>query len=403
MSRVLETLATRYRASLAGRTDSATRDLLFPFNELLKTAGCLHGPERHEAVRALEELEAQNVLLLERHRSDRSEILSVRLPLAQAPALFHRLGVASPESQRESLANIFRTAREAAVPPGFQPQWEAFCNELAEAALSGASVRPFDRSKPAQTAQILRALPLLLAWEGESLLRFVSALLFRDSKFLEGVLARVEACLARLKGDPSAALSDFGIIRNEKSFLLHGPVSLRFDAGALQVGLLRNPVRIGATDIRRANLETAANRCLTVENAAMLHELAKLGGGTLLASSGSEGGFANSATIAFLRSLPAHVELWHFGDSDPKGFDILRDLRERSGRGIRSLHMLFRPLDGICPALDAEDLRTIDRLLSSEHMTSAEKAELAGMRTAGHKGAFEQESLGRPAPEWPFY
>jgi hypothetical protein len=40
-----------------------------------------------------------------------------------------------------------------------------------------------------------------------------------------------------------------------------------------------------------------------------------------------KGGYANSATVEFLRNLPENIELWHFGDSDPKGFDILRDLR----------------------------------------------------------------------------
>ena len=97
------------------------------------------------------------------------------------------------------------------------------------------------------------------------------------------------------------------------------------------------------------------------------------------------------------------VELWHFGDSDPKGFDILRDLRERSGRKIRSLHMQFRPCGGIRSPLDAEDRRTINRLLASEFIIAGEKTQLDKMKDAGHKGDFEQESLGRPAFEWPFY
>ena len=78
MSRVVEIMAARYRVSLAGRTDTAKRDLLFPFNDLLKTAGCMQGPDRQEAVKELEELEGRKLLVLERHRSERSAIQSAR-------------------------------------------------------------------------------------------------------------------------------------------------------------------------------------------------------------------------------------------------------------------------------------------------------------------------------------
>jgi len=403
MSRVVEIMAERYRASSAGRTDTAKRDLLFPFNELLKAANCLHGPGRHEAIDELEKLESNGLLVLERHRRDHSAILKVRLPLQNGPALFSHLGIPGPEIERSQLSAIFRQAQGSTVPAKFQAGWVGFCSSLAEAAVRGASVQPFDRSRPDQTRQIMNALPAILAWEGESLLRFASALLFHDSKFLEGVRPRVEACLARITGGTANTLADFGISENERSFLVSGPVTLRFEGGDLQIGLLETPARLSTTDIRRAKIETPATRCLTVENAAMLYELAKLGSGTILASSGSEGGFANSAVIAFLKALPVCMELWHFGDSDPKGFDILRDLRERSGREIRSLHMDFRPAGASGSPLDAEDRKTINRLLASEFITAGEKAALERFRDADDKGDFEQESLGQPARTWPFY
>lgn len=401
MSRVLEILAERYRRSSAGRTDAAKRDLLFPFNDLLKSAGCLHGPGRQEAMEELEKLESRGILILDRYRHD--HILRVRLPLRNAPALFSFLGVPSPETERAHLAEIFRQAGRMHVPVRFQAGWEKFCSALADAAAQGGSLRPFERSNPEQTEHILRALPALLDWKGESLLRFASTLVFHDSKFLEAVRPRVEACLARITEGAAGTLADLGILENERSFLIHGPATLHFEAGALPVSLLSQPVRIGAGDICRATIRTPAVQCLTVENASMLHELAKLGSGTLLASSGSEGGFANSAVINFLHQLPPSVTLWHFGDSDPKGFDILRDLRERSKRTIHSLHMAFRPSDKASAPLNAEDRKTIARLLVSEFLTDGEKAHLESLRAAGDKGCFEQESLGRPGPGWPFY
>jgi len=403
MSPAVQLLAWRFRASVAGRTNSATRDLIFPWIELLKASGCQQGSARHEAVRDFEELEKHGVVVLERHRRDCSEILKVRLPLENASALFEKLGTTSPDSERADLTAIFREAARMTVVARFQSGWEAFCSTMAEAAESGDSIKPFDRSKPAQIERILQVLPGILAWEGESLVRFASALLCRDSKFLESARLRLEACLTRINGCATTSLADFGILETERTFLLHGPLVLHFENGSLSLGLLKTPVRLGAADLFRARIETSATRCLTVENAAMLHELAKTECGAILASSGSEGGFANSAVIGFLQAIPESVTVFHFGDSDPKGFDILRDLRERSGRQIESIHMKFRPSTSAQNPLEANDLKTLERLLASEFLTAKEKSALETQRSSRDKGDFEQESLGCPAAEWPFY
>lgn len=401
MSPAVQLLAGRFRASAAGRTNSAKRDLIFPWIDLLKSSGCLQGSARHEAVRDFEELEKLGVVVLERHRRDPSEILKVRLPPRNAPALFEKLGSASPSSERAALAAIFREAARMAVPARCGAGWEAFCSTMAAAAESGAPLKPFDRAKPAQTERILQALPAILRWEGESLIRFASAQIFKDSKFLESVRPRVEVCLARITGAAACPLADFGILQAERSFLLHGPLTLHFATGRLDLGLLENPIRLAAADLRRARIETRSTRCVTVENSAMLLELAKTRCGAILASSGSEGGFANSAVIAFLQALPASVAAFHFGDSDPKGFDILRDLRDRSGREIGSLHMEYRPSDDPENPLEPDDLKTIRRLVSSPFLTPAEKHELEKLLASGDKGDFEQESLGRTALQLP--
>lgn len=402
MSPVLEVLATRFRTGRAGRRAAATRDVLIPFNDLLKKAGCLHGTLRHEAIMELETLEAENVLVLERHSRDRTAILKVRLPLAKADSFFGWLGQTHPEVERRELAVLFLQAEASRVPAQFESGWMEFCRGMADAAESGASVKPFDRGRPEQTRLILDSLPRILAWPGESLVRFASAVLFGDSKRLETLRPRIESCLTRICRKTPATLADFGILENERSFLLHGPLRLTFPDGELNAGLLQKPVRLGVSDLRRARLDPGTRRCLTVENAAMLHELAKTPENLLLVSSGSEGGYANSAVIEFLEMLPADIELWHFGDSDPKGFDVLRDMRQRSGRKIVSLHMAYRPTSH-SPPLTIEDVKTIDRLITSDFLVESEKRELATMREEQTKGDFEQEHLGPPGSMWPFY
>jgi hypothetical protein len=403
MTRVAQFLAERHRKSKAGRTGTAARDVIVIFKDLLETIDCRHGSERAAAIRELEHLENLGLIELERHRRDPSAILQVRLTLEQGEALFAHLGLSGPQEERESLARQFREASTLPVPGHLTPGWKSFCESLAEAALEGGSVQPFDRANPDQTREILTALPAILAWQGESDLRFASSILFGDSKRLKALRPRLESCLQRISNEAAHTLADFGILEHDRSLLLHGPLALGFGAEELDLNLLESPVRLSATDLLRATFHTTATRCLTVENAAMLHELAKRRSGVLLASSGSEGGFANSAVISFLQALPSHVELWHFGDSDPKGFEILADLRRRTGRSIRSLHMQFRPASPPAPPLTAADTTTIARLLAADFLSSEEKQQLEQMRSTGTKGCFEQEAFGHPGAHWPFY
>lgn len=399
---VLRHIVQRYRTSHAGKRSTATRDLIFIFHKLLEEADCRGGTARYEAVQELELLAQRGILILKRDRLDSSSILEVRLPVGLAPALFDYLGESAPHAERESLSITFRNAAEWLVGDAYQSNWKSFCLQTAEAAQVGNSIKPFDRTKPDQVAIILQALPKILTWEGDSLLRFASSVIYGNSKTLESYRSQIEVCLNRITDGKRATLSDFGIIENERSFLIHGPLSLLFGGEKLNLGILEQLSRIGSNDIRRAQIETQASRCLTVENNAMLAELAKLKSGMLLASSGSEGGYANSAVVEFLKKLPLDMELWHFGDSDPKGFDILRDLRERTRREIQSLHMRFYPIANAAP-LSQGDHSTISRLLSSEYLTDAEKLEIRKIGTSGTKGAFEQEHLGRPGDLWPFY
>jgi len=400
-SRILLTLAERYKKTRAGRTGQANRDFLEDYEKLLKEAGCEAGEERVCAERDLQGVDG-DLLTIERHRR-MGLPLRVRFSQANENRLFALLGLADPTQERAAFAQHFQIAGGFPVPQRWRAGWEAFCQAYQSAALGGESVSPFDRIKPEETDEILRLLPRLLSWRGESLMRFASCLLCGSSKQLEHLERKLEICLEKITGGEVKWLSDLGIAANERSLLLHGPLNLNLDGNVVDLSAFKGPIRVSARDLESANFWTDATRCVTVENPAMLYELCKLGSGVILASSGSEGGFAHSPVITFLRKLPQTMECWHFGDSDPKGFDILRDLRERSGCAIRSLHMQFRTTERSSPALTSEQGNTIERLLSSASLTQEEKEELRRIKAAGCLGAFEQESMGLPQPEWPFF
>lgn len=389
-SNVLRTLAARYGRSRTGRTGQSTTDLTVDYEDLLHEAGCDRGEARHCAERDLSDASARGLLIVERHRRTGLP-LRVRFSSVCEVELFQNLGLTPPGSRRQALAALFLEAVCFPVPSRWEAGWKMFCERMAAASASGESVAPFSREQSTETQEILSLLPHLLAWETESLRRFASSRLCGDSKRLDALQSRLAACLDRITGGEIRSLEDLGILENERAIIVHGPLLLRFTEGDLDLKLLSAPARIDRRDLRRARLETPANHCLTVENLSVLHELARRCTGTLLASSGSEGGFAHSAIIEFLTALPDHIACLHCGDTDPKGFEILHNLRQRTLRSIASIGMTF---DGSKPGppLTIAEQSTIIRLNKSDFLTDNEKQQLALMLAAGHKGVFEQEA-----------
>ncbi|HXP60264.1 MAG TPA: Wadjet anti-phage system protein JetD domain-containing protein [Dongiaceae bacterium] len=407
---VLHALARLYAKSQAGRTGAGQRDFLVDFKKLLAAAACEDGDDREAAVRQLRELDGR-IIHLEGPRRDPDIIHRVRLPLANEADLFSLLDDPSPSERRQQLAGQFAQATMLDVPERWRESWQVYCRRLEAASLCGAAIVPFSREDFAGNAELLALVPKLLAWHGkgeECLLRFASCALTGDSKRLGELAAEdSEGCrsgklgsiLEQATGGQIRSLEDAGILRAPRYVLIHGPARLLLSGEWLNVGALQGPSRLSETDIDRATqVETSARRCLTVENETSFHKLAELHSGELLLGTSYPG----AATLALLRKLPEGLEFWHFGDCDPEGFDILRDLRERSGRPFRALHMGWRPAAGAA-SLDSAEKRLLRKLLTSPAM-QAEREALTAMLSAGKKGNFEQESLGQPSlSKWPFY
>jgi hypothetical protein len=370
---VLEAVARRYERTQAGRTGEGSRDVLLAVEEVLRDAGSAEGEARAVAEQQLAEAQRNGLFTLEPlHKRDRKSLGQIRFSPANEAQLYERLGRHSPTQLRAALAEQFATAASSEVPARWREAWQDWCERMGAAAVVGGAVAPFDREPSEENAALLRLLPKLLAWEGESLVRFVSCVLCGDSKTLEAWAAKEEqgefsghlrGKLGRLLEDITQGelrtLDDLGILPNPRFALVHGPLRLRLDGEWLDLGRLHGAFRLALTDIERAEeITTSARRCLTVENETSFHELAKLRSGELLIQTS----FPGAGTLALLKRLPPHLEYWHFGDSDEAGFDILRVLREQSGRDFQPLQMQY----GRVP--------------------------------------FEQEALGRPSlSEWPFY
>jgi len=284
------------------------------------------------------------------------------------------------------------------LPDAWRERWQHWIRSLAEGARCGNSVQPLERDDLALSNELLTVLPRLLAWQEKSLLRFASCVVCGDSKRLEQLQNRIESALRQLSEGTITTLEDLGITDKPRAVRLCGPLKLVLPEGTLDLGLLRGAVAISEDDLRRAlRIECIAARVLTIENDTTFTELVKHAGDTLLIQTSYPG----RAVLALFERLP-DTECWHFGDSDPAGFDILRDLRARTGRAIRPLHMRYRP------CVDTEPLSTmqrqlVTRLLSDPTMQDCDD-QLRLLSEATTVGLFEQEMLGPPTNQgWPFY
>jgi hypothetical protein len=372
-SKILESLAQRYEQAVGGRTGTAKRDLIVSVEDLLGLAGAREGDERAIAERELSEAQAAGVLKLEPlHRRDHSFVHKVRFSSEQEVDLYARVGRQSPTELRRAVSQQFLDAKLSHVPVQWETQWQEWCDRMSWASLDGQSIQPFDRSPSEHNSTVLTLLPKLLAWEGESLVRFASCVLCDDSKVLESMAAierqgelsgklsgKLGRILSQITNEAIRSLDDLGIVATPRSVLVHGPIKLRIGEQWLDFTALQGAFRISQVDVDRAiEIASGSKRCITVENETSFHELAKLNSGELLVHTS----FPGSATVAFLKRLPVNMEFWHFGDSDDAGFEIVRVLKEKSYRNFTPTHMKR----GRMP--------------------------------------FEQESLGRPAlSQWPFY
>lgn len=386
---VLSALADLYRKSVAGAQGGA-RDFICDYEQLLRHARCHDGDERESAEDDLKRAEVESGGLMSLDRAPRSGIFQrVRLSRKEGETwLFGRIGEPSPAGKRTELGGFFKAMAQRPVPEGWADRWRTWCGQLERNAHAGNPVQPFKRDDPAGNDRFLAALLGVIHWRGESLIRFASSAICGDSKRLENLEALLVSALRVIHNDDTVTLEDFGILRKPRTLSFHGPLVLTLGGHAVNFTPLPGPSRISETNLIDADdVITTAAICVTVENEDVFLELAKRNRGWLLVHTS----FPGSAVRRLFQRLSGELDCRHFGDSDPAGFDILRDLRERTGRMFRPVGMEFRPAEASA-TLTQDERRTIDRLLGVPQMADVH-SELRRMLEAGNKGAFEQESV----------
>lgn len=384
---ILSHLARIYQNSAHGRRESS-RDFTIDYEAFLRQAGMADGDAREVAEREMILLEKSSggVFSIDRHkRSD----LPQRIRLVRDGGemwLFAQMDATPPSQQRIDLAETFSTIAGQKMPEVWQAGWSKWFHELANAARDGGSVQPFRRDDPAGNQSLVHALSGILHWNSPTLIRYASTAICGDSKQLQRLEPRLRLALQAITGSDS--LETFGILRKPRFVTFHGPLTLNIDNQCTDFGMFPGPVTLAETNFTiQATFSTHARLCLTVENEDTFHELAATNPGVILILTS----YAGAAVRRMIAILPPDLTFYHFGDSDPAGADILRDLRDKTGRDIRPLlipgqhHLARQPLAGT-------QRQTLHRLLTTE-MPMELRSHVENLLEKGLPDDYEQESV----------
>lgn len=395
--RWLQTLHEQWMTARKRRVEASVRAFRRDWETLLDDAGLTSAEERQAAQRDAEKLP----LKLIRFRHKPRFIDKIEVPLESEAWLHAQFGSQTgAEAQQAALAVVEQFSAKS--HPLLPEAWNALLSHLkAEFALPHA-VEPFRWREANRVEELLKLLFDLTSreWPEGTLIRDASMQIGRDSKFLEAQQSFVERALELLLGRETP-LEALGIQTSHSVLHYSGPLVLHFVDHVKNLDL-RFESTISVAELERAtHLTTTAQRLLTVENRKTTFlqlTRADASRSTLIVATS----FPTQAVRLLLQKLPPDLPHHHFGDTDPAGWDILRKLREVSGRPVHPFHMHWRPQSNASP-LTQRDQQILSRLLADPSMTDCHAA-LHAMREAGNKGDFEQESLGRPTLEqWPFY
>jgi hypothetical protein len=395
-SPVLEKLAELYVDSEAGRTGATKNGYYIRYEKLLEAARCLSGERFSNAVSDLERADG-SLLCLKRRRNLKSNPPTlVRVHAGHEAGLFAAIGRVSPTDERAAWARLFDDAEKWPVPAGHSEAWLGLCRRRGAQALAGKGWRPFQRQHRLRASAQLEIVSKLLSWNHRCLLRTASAQLAGSSKFFERCIATLETLLKEGSGGTVQSLMDLNIEPNPTAVRFHGSVRLQLRCVVKDYEGIAGESALAETDIAAADaIETDAPRCVTIENATTFYELCRLGCADLLILTS----YPNQATVDFLLRMPAGLPVFHFGDTDPWGFDVLLHLRRRTGRSIEPLHMHFRNWAEMLPPetrarrqLTVRDRRKLNTLLEDPSLADV-REDLRRMDAIGSTGDYEQEGL----------
>lgn len=261
---------------------------------------------------------------------------------------------------------------EAYISQNPPPVCRAFAKYLQERLFAHKSVKEFIRLEdPASTRQLLDTIRAIEENQTQLYIREFSIRCFQDSKVFEKMEGRIAHVFRKFKeGCEGAAydeiLAEYGIYHTPNYVYLKGNVPLVMRGERIDLSVFRQGLGISGEDMEGIRFCSTANvkQVITIENLTTYFRWQEEDS-LLVYLGGYHNGVRRTLLKEIYASYPDAV-YYHFGDIDAGGFEIYRDLREKTGIPFRMYHM---------------DLSTLQAHAAyTKHLTENDRKRLLGMR-----------------------
>lgn len=384
---IVRALIDAYRSSQHGRTGNGRREFNVRYDKLIHKLAQATVTEEKRGRAILERMRVAGLIRWDLTPLQRDKIKTIYIAPASEQQLFYAIGETPPIGERTDAVGMVSKHLDAINGHLYEAAWRASLHQAMDDLSSGRSVEGLPNDTLLHD-EILSAVSAVLNNQKPILIRRLSAEKLGKSKLLQQRRETVERFMAQFLPPDRATLEAWQVADTPPTVLLRGSLEIELDDGTVVDEVLPgSPYTIREEILARTQrISKAPKRCLSIENHTTFREVAATNPDDLIVHTS----YPSSSVVKLLRLLPENVELQHWGDTDPWGYDILRVLREKTGRKIQPWRMSYRPKKGI--PLSKRESAILSRLIT-EPLVADVRSELITMRTAKSKGEFEQESL----------
>ena len=402
--KILNALLDSYEKSVLSRGENKVKlQIAFPFTK--KTVpeyfneSSLAYDEIHGVVK---ELERKGFLTIVWKNGKEGHIIEKLLLNTSHLSSVYQYVKRTPKEENENRQlNIL----EAWIPKSREmPVLSAFLSYVKQRIEEGKTVKEFvDIENPQKTEKLLSALFAMEKNEESCYIREFSIRHFGDSKIFEEMLGTIgkimrHFCPEFADMDTDAILSEYRIYKTPDYVYFKGEGKLLFtekDSSVMELSLLKQGIGISGADIQRIRIcgKEKIKKVITIENLTTFFRWKEEASLIIYL-----GGYHNSVRRELLQMVYREIpdaKYLHFGDIDVGGFQIYRDLCEKTQIPFQTYHMGIQELETYekyTKKLTENDKKNLQTLIEKE--TKGKKENLEVLQYMKEKSLkLEQEAI----------
>lgn len=290
-----------------------------------------------EVNEALEELEGQSLVALERSKNGIIEKVSLNMEcIGDCYGILKRV---SRKDEQKWLCMLWKECKSMSehVPQLFPLLRYIDAQEIRVS--KNQKVEYFE-GVHADYEDLLKLTAAVLENEEEIFIRNLSIKLFRNSKRVEQLQSKLQSLLYQYGEfeEKESVLEECGIVHTPTYVMLKGNGRITIGNQMIDLSQIKGDIALSTASIKELKwVEVLGKRVVTVENLTSFHDYSKGKDFVIYL-----GGFHNRIKREFIEFLYAHnpeKEYCHFGDIDAGGFYILEHLKKKTGIPFTTLHM----------------------------------------------------------------